>query len=84
MLLADFGTTYCKLLDTLQDTSPRIIASRDLKPGFQADLATGHNAARRSKRSAPMAGLINAILRKVPSDTLTGQPKPPNKHNGTA
>ena len=51
MLLADFGTTYCKLLDTLQDTSPRIIASRDLKPGFQADLATGHNAARRSKRS---------------------------------
>ena len=25
--------------------------------------------ARRSKRSAPMAGLINAILRKVPSDT---------------
>lgn len=51
MLLADFGTTYCKLWDTLQDTHPRIIPSRDLEPSFQADLATGHNAARRSRRS---------------------------------
>lgn len=51
MLLADFGTTYCKLLDTERDEEPRIIASRDLPPNFMADLGTGHNAARRSKRA---------------------------------
>ena len=51
MLLADFGTTYCKLLDTERDEVPRIIASRDLPPNFMADLGTGHNAARRSKRA---------------------------------
>ncbi len=51
MLLADFGTSYCKILDTNQDHGPRVMASRDLEPGFMADLATGHNAARRSRRS---------------------------------
>lgn len=51
MLLADFGTTYCKLLDTERDEEPRIVASRDLPPNFMADLGTGHNAARRSKRA---------------------------------
>ena len=50
MLLADFGTSYCKLLDTA-DGTPRIIATRELDPSFCADLATGHNAARRSKKS---------------------------------
>lgn len=52
MLLADFGTSYCKILDTAADrTPPRIIATRELDPLFCADLATGHNAARRSKKS---------------------------------
>ncbi|HEB51327.1 MAG TPA: ATPase [Desulfobulbus sp.] len=51
MLLADFGTSYCKILDTEQDREPRIIATRDLDAAFIADLATGHNAARRSRRS---------------------------------
>jgi activator of 2-hydroxyglutaryl-CoA dehydratase len=51
MLLADFGTSYCKLLDTTTGTGPRIIATRDLKKNFRADLATGHNARRRSKKS---------------------------------
>ena len=51
MLLADFGTSYCKLLDTEADSIPRILASRELDRSFQADLATGHNAARRSKKS---------------------------------
>ena len=51
MLLADFGTTYCKILDTSEDASPRIVATRDLDRNFRADLATGHNAARRSVRS---------------------------------
>ncbi len=52
MLLADFGTSYCKILDTATgDRGPEIIATRDLDAGFMADLATGHNAARRSRKS---------------------------------
>ncbi len=51
MLLADFGTSYCKILDTENSLPPRIIATRDLDRGFCADLATGHNASRRSRKS---------------------------------
>ena len=51
MLLADFGTSYCKILDTASEGEPRIVATRDLDRAFSADLATGHNAARRSRRS---------------------------------
>ena len=50
MLLADFGTSYCKILDTDVDRPPRIIATRELDRSFRADLATGHNAARRSRK----------------------------------
>nr|WP_321465186.1 ATPase [uncultured Desulfobulbus sp.] len=51
MLLADFGTSYCKIVDTLRDETPRIVATRALPRDFKADLATGHNAARRSLKS---------------------------------
>lgn len=51
MLLADFGTSYCKIFDTEEDTQPRIVANRALPRDFRADLATGHNATRRSRRS---------------------------------
>ncbi|MBV5318332.1 MAG: ATPase [Desulfobulbaceae bacterium] len=51
MLLADFGTSYCKIIDTDYNALPRIIATRELDRTFCADLATGHNAARRSKKS---------------------------------
>ena len=51
MLLADFGTSYCKLLDTQIDSEPRILPTRDLTMDFQADLGTGHNAGRRSRQS---------------------------------
>lgn len=71
MLLADFGTTYCKLFDTLQDTGPRILPSRDLEPGFQADLATGHNAARRSRRSInELSALARGGRRLIGSDSF--------------
>jgi len=49
MLLADFGTSYVKLLDTATDT-PRLIVSKDAH-GLIADVATGHNSQRRAKRS---------------------------------
>lgn len=51
MLLADFGTSYCKILDTEDGRPARIVATRELDRSFCADLATGHNAARRSRRS---------------------------------
>ncbi len=52
MLLADFGTSYCKILDTAAaDQPPRILPTRELDRGFRADLATGHNAAHRSRKS---------------------------------
>lgn len=51
MLLADFGTSYCKILDTESNLPPRIVATRDLEHDFCADLATGHNAGRRSRQN---------------------------------
>jgi len=51
MLLADFGTSYCKILETESNEELHILPTRDLPLSFQADLATGHNAARRSRRS---------------------------------
>ena len=51
MIVADFGTSYSKILDTAQDKQPRILATSKLPRDFLADLATGHNAARRSRAS---------------------------------
>jgi activator of 2-hydroxyglutaryl-CoA dehydratase len=51
MLLADFGTSYCKLLQTDSKKRPTIVATQELDASFIADLATGHNATRRSRRS---------------------------------
>ena len=51
MLLADFGSSYCKLLDTQKDAQPKIVSNRELTANFIVDLATGHNAKRRSKQS---------------------------------
>lgn len=48
MLLADFGTSYCKLLDSEHDEAPRVVAARRLAPDFRVDLATGHNSRRRA------------------------------------
>ncbi len=51
MLLADFGTSYTKIEETDRGDGPRVVATRDLEPGFRADLGTGHNAGRRSRAS---------------------------------
>lgn len=49
MLLADFGTSYCKLWDT--DTlTPRLIATKDIDPRLRVDIATGHNGKRHTDR----------------------------------
>jgi activator of 2-hydroxyglutaryl-CoA dehydratase len=51
MLLADFGTSYSKLIDLSSQAGPTIVPNRQLPPQIQVDLGTGHNAKRRSKRS---------------------------------
>ncbi|MBU0675725.1 MAG: ATPase [Proteobacteria bacterium] len=47
MILADFGTSYTKILDLDQSQpEPTIIATRELDKDRRVDLATGHNARR--------------------------------------
>jgi len=46
MLLADFGTSYCKLLETRSSAPPRLIATRTMDRAMKVDLATGHNGKR--------------------------------------
>jgi activator of 2-hydroxyglutaryl-CoA dehydratase len=49
MLLADFGTSYCKLWDT--DTfTPQLIATKKIDQTLRVDIATGHNGKRHADR----------------------------------
>jgi len=51
MLLADFGTSYCKLLDTSTPDAPRLIATNTIdRKKMQVDIATGHNGKRYATR----------------------------------
>ena len=45
MLLADFGTSYCKFIE-LEEGSPSLIPTRELGKSLRVDLATGHNGKR--------------------------------------
>jgi activator of 2-hydroxyglutaryl-CoA dehydratase len=45
MLLADFGTSYCKFLDLAKYT-PKLLPTRELKRTIRVDVATGHNGKR--------------------------------------
>jgi hypothetical protein len=47
MLLADFGTTYCKLWDTTTP-DPQLLPTKEIGQGLRVDIATGHNGRRRS------------------------------------
>lgn len=48
MLIADFGTTYTKILDLeATNANPRIITSKELPPDLWVEAATGHNGKRR-------------------------------------
>jgi activator of 2-hydroxyglutaryl-CoA dehydratase len=50
MLLADFGTSYCKLLDSDFPEGPRIVAAREMDRELRVDYATGHNGKRYCRR----------------------------------
>lgn len=45
MLLADFGTSYCKLWDTTTK-APQLIPTKEIDQGLKVDIATGHNGKR--------------------------------------
>ncbi|MFH2123215.1 MAG: ATPase [Pseudomonadota bacterium] len=49
MLLADFGTSYCKLWDTTTQ-APQLIATKEIDQGLKVDIATGHNGKRHANR----------------------------------
>ena len=46
MLLADFGTSYCKLLDTDSKQEASLIPTREFDRSIRVDIATGHNGKR--------------------------------------
>ncbi len=46
MILADFGTSYCKILDTSASEPPRLVASQQMDRTTPVDYATGHNGRR--------------------------------------
>ncbi len=48
MLLADFGTTYCKLWDTATRV-PQLIPTKEIGQDLQVDIATGHNGKRHAR-----------------------------------
>ncbi len=49
MLLADFGTSYCKFLDTDTEEGYRLIATREIdRKSMRVDIGTGHNGKRYS------------------------------------
>ena len=51
MILGDFGTSYCKFLDTDRaGAEPTIVATKALPPDLQIDIATGHNGKRFASR----------------------------------
>ena len=64
-LLADFGTTWTKLLDTATGER-RILRTKEAK-GLTADLATGHNARRRAPRHVnELIALAHGGMRLIP------------------
>ncbi len=51
MILADFGTTYCKIIDLSQNCmEPEIVATKKINRQLRVDLATGHNGKRFAAR----------------------------------
>ncbi len=50
MILADFGTSYCKFLDTEGAGKPTIMATKELPAKLRVDIATGHNGQRFAKK----------------------------------
>jgi activator of 2-hydroxyglutaryl-CoA dehydratase len=72
MLLADFGTSYCKLLETDSTEPPRLIATRELDRSLRTDIATGHNGRRYTSRYVnELTALARGGLSMIEEDSFT-------------
>ncbi len=72
MLLADFGTSYCKLLDTDSDVPPRLIATRSIDRSMKVDIATGHNGKRYASYYVnELTALARGGLKLINEDSFT-------------
>lgn len=72
MLLADFGTSYLKLLDTESAAPPRLIATRSIDRTLKVDIATGHNGKRYAKQYVnELTALARGGLSKIEDSSFT-------------
>ncbi len=73
MLLADFGTSYCKLLETESGKPPTLTPTRDLdRKNIKVDIATGHNGKRyATKYVNELTALAKGGLSLIDKSTFT-------------
>ena len=72
MLLADFGTSYCKLWDPELPGGPRLIPSRELPSDLRVKRATGHNGRRHCDLYVnELTALARGGLRLIAEDSYT-------------
>lgn len=72
MLLADFGTSYLKLLDTESTEPPRLIATRSIDRTMKVDIATGHNGKRYASRYVnELTALARGGLAQIREESFT-------------
>ncbi len=72
MLLADFGTSYCKLLETCSTAPPRLIPTRSIDKSLRVDIATGHNGKRYATRYVnELTALARGGLRLIDDESFT-------------
>ena len=72
MLLADFGTSYCKLLETGSTAPPRLIPTRSIDKNLKVDIATGHNGKRYATQYVnELTALARGGLRLIDDESFT-------------
>ena len=73
MLLADFGTSYCKMVDTDSGQPPALIPTRELdRNRLKVDIATGHNGKRYATEYVnELTALARGGLSLIEEDSFT-------------
>lgn len=72
MLLADFGTSYCKLLDTDSTAPPRLIPTRSIDREMKVDVGTGHNGKRHTSHYVnELTALARGGLKLITEESFT-------------
>ncbi|MDA3834525.1 MAG: hypothetical protein PF495_14160 [Spirochaetales bacterium] len=72
MLLADFGTTYSKFIDSAPGSMPYIKETKSLPPDLHVDIATGHNGKRFSSSYInELTALAKGGEARIPQPTFT-------------